>query len=38
VLENGRIKVDALKLDPVARLGANEYGFLTDITHLGRPD
>jgi len=38
VLENGRIKVDALKLDPVARLGANEYGFLTDITHLVRPD
>jgi len=36
--ENGRIKVDALKLDPIARLGANEYGFLTDITHLKRPD
>ncbi len=36
--ENGRIKIDALKLDPIARLGANEYGFLTDITYLKRPD
>ncbi len=36
--DHGRIKVDAIKLDPIARLGANEYGFLTDITHLKRPD
>jgi len=35
--DNGRIKVDAMKLDPIARLGANEYGFLTNITHLKRP-
>lgn len=35
--EDGRIKVDAARLDPVARLGAGEYGFLTDITRLARP-
>jgi len=35
--EDGRIKVDTAKLDPVARLGANEYAFLTDITELKRP-
>lgn len=33
-----RIKVDAAKLDPVARLGAGEYAFLTDIAKLVRPD
>ena len=38
VLENGRVKVNATKLDPIARLGANEYGFLTDVTQLMRPD
>lgn len=38
VSDAGRIKVDALKLDPIARLGANEYAFLTDVTHLKRPD
>jgi len=36
--DDGRIKVDAEKLDPVARLGAGEYAFLTDITKLARPD
>jgi len=36
--DDGRIKVDAAKLDPVARLGAGEYAFLTDITKLVRPD
>ena len=35
--EDGRIKVDAAKLDPVARLGANEYAFLTEVTQLSRP-
>jgi flavin reductase (DIM6/NTAB) family NADH-FMN oxidoreductase RutF len=36
--DDGRIKVDTQKLDPVARLGANEYAFLHDISHLKRPD
>jgi len=38
VSDAGRIKVDAQKLDPIARLGANEYAFLSDVTHLKRPD
>ncbi len=36
--DDGRIKVDAARLDPVARLGAGEYAFLTDITKLARPN
>jgi len=36
--DDGRVKVDAASLDPVARLGANEYAFLHDITALVRPE
>jgi len=36
--DDDRIKVDTMKLDPVARLGANEYAFLHEVTHLRRPD
>jgi len=32
-----RIKVNAQKLDPVARLGANEYAALNAVIRLGRP-
>ena len=32
-----RIKVDAMKLDPVARLGANEYARLVEVVPLKRP-
>ncbi|TLS74949.1 flavin reductase family protein [Mariprofundus erugo] len=35
--KDGRIKVDAEKLDPVARLGANEYAALSQIIRLPRP-
>ena len=34
---NGRIKVDAGKLDPIARLGANEYAGLSEIIRMQRP-
>ncbi|WP_207062214.1 flavin reductase family protein [Motiliproteus sp. SC1-56] len=33
----GRLKVDAAKVDPVARLGASEYAKLGDIIRLQRP-
>ena len=33
-----RIKVDAMKLDPVARLGANEYARLVEVVALKRPE
>ena len=36
--ETGRIKVHADKLDPIARLGANEYTSLGDIITLVRPE
>lgn len=36
-LANDRIKVDATKLNPVARLGANEYASLSDVITLKRP-
>ena len=32
-----RLKVDAMRLDPVARLGANEYGRLVEVVPLKRP-
>jgi len=35
--ENGRIKVNAGKLDPVARLGANEYAAISEVIRLQRP-
>lgn len=34
----GRIKVDAASLDPVARLGANEYASIGEVIRLKRPD
>ncbi len=34
----GRIRVDAGRLDPIARLGASEYAMLSDIVRLKRPD
>ena len=34
----GRMRVDAKKLNPLARLGANEYAELGDILQLARPD
>lgn len=33
----GRAKADAEKIDPLVRLGANEYSRLTDVTVLSRP-
>jgi len=33
----GRIKVDAGKLDPIARLGASEYATLSEVVSLKRP-
>lgn len=33
----GRIKVDATRLDPVARLGANEYASLDEVIRMQRP-
>ena len=33
----GRIKVDAGKLDPIARLGASEYAMLSEVVSLKRP-
>ena len=35
--EAGRFKVDAHRLDPVSRLGGDEYGLLGDIVTLPRP-
>ena len=35
--EKGRTKIDAKKLNPLARLGAHEYGSLGDILGLARP-
>jgi len=37
VNEQGRVKLHANKLDPVARLGANEYASLGEIITLVRP-
>jgi flavin reductase (DIM6/NTAB) family NADH-FMN oxidoreductase RutF len=34
----GRIKVDAAKLDPIARLGGSEYAMLSEVVRLQRPD
>ena len=36
--EQGRIKLHADKLDPIARLGASEYAGLSEIIQLTRPD
>lgn len=36
-MSEGRLKVDARKLDPLARLGGNEYGLLGDIIEVERP-
>ncbi len=36
--EQGRIKLHADKLDPIARLGANEYAGLSKIIQITRPD
>lgn len=33
----GRIRVDAAKLDPIARLGASEYALLGEVVRLQRP-
>ena len=33
----GRIKVDATKLNPVARLGTNEYATLSEVITMKRP-
>lgn len=38
VSDKGRIKLHADKLDPIARLGANEYASLGEIIKLARPD
>jgi flavin reductase (DIM6/NTAB) family NADH-FMN oxidoreductase RutF len=35
---NGRILVDPLKLNPLARLGGNHYGLLGEILTVQRPD
>lgn len=35
--DQGRIKVDAQALDPIARLGGDDYGLLGDITTIPRP-
>ncbi len=37
VNERGRIKVDAAKLQPLSRLGADEYSTLGDVIRLKRP-
>ena len=34
----GRARVDVKSLDPIARLGADEYAFLGDVVRLKRPD
>jgi flavin reductase (DIM6/NTAB) family NADH-FMN oxidoreductase RutF len=34
----GRIKVDAMKLDPIARLGGSEFALLSEVIRLQRPD
>lgn len=34
----GRIRVDPAKLDPIARLGASEYAMLSDFLRLKRPN
>ena len=33
----GRIRVDAGRLDPIARLGASEYAMLSEVVNLKRP-
>lgn len=35
--EAGRFKVDARRLDPVSRLGGDEYGLLGEVVSLPRP-
>ncbi|HXH64379.1 MAG TPA: flavin reductase family protein [Mariprofundaceae bacterium] len=34
---DGRIRVDAESLDPIARLGASEYAMLSEVVRLKRP-
>ncbi|MDX1589031.1 MAG: flavin reductase family protein [Oleiphilaceae bacterium] len=34
---DGRLRVDALKVDPLARLGADEYATLGRVLHVPRP-
>ena len=36
--EKGRVRIDAAALNPLARLGANQYAALGDILTLSRPD
>jgi flavin reductase (DIM6/NTAB) family NADH-FMN oxidoreductase RutF len=35
--ENGRIKIHSDKIDPITRLGGDEYGLLGDIITVPRP-
>lgn len=35
--ENGRIKIQAQAIDPISRLGGNEYGLLGDVVSITRP-
>jgi len=36
-VSNGRISVDALKVNPLARLGANQYASLGEVFSKARP-
>lgn len=36
--DNGRISIDAQKLDPLARMGGTQYAFLGEHLNLKRPD
>lgn len=36
--EKGRLKIDAKKMNPLARLGAGEYGALGEVVQLARPE
>ena len=35
--ENGKIKIHAEKIDPIARLGGDEYAFFDEIIRVPRP-
>lgn len=35
--QNGRIKIQAQSIDPISRLGGNEYGLLGDVVSVARP-
>jgi len=36
--EGNRLKIDAKALDPIARLGGNDYATLGDLITVVRPD